>query len=215
MQGGGLGFRHPLVRSAVASAADPVERAAVLRALVDTIADPARTVWWRADLESGPDPDLAAELEQLGEAGLAAGDAALALRALRRAAELTRASPQRTDRLLRAAGAADRIGAHRIALGLIEAADAETDDPRAHARAAWMRELLPLEESALTHGDLRPATAAIGDLRRAGDADAALDALLHLASIAWGLSTDPIPVTTSRRRRAPSAWIPTSRARSC
>ena len=56
-----------------------------------------------------------------------------------------------------------------------------------------MRELLPLDESALTHGDLRPATAAIDGMRRAGDADAALDALLHLASIAWGLSTDPDP----------------------
>ncbi|WP_457102094.1 AAA family ATPase [Microbacterium sp. P5_E9] len=190
---GGLGFRHPLVRSAVASAADPVERTALLRALVDTIADPARTVWWRADLASGTDPELADELEQLGEAGLAAGDSALALRALRRAAELTRASAQRTDRLLRAAGAADRMGLHRIAFGLIEAADAETDDPRAQARAAWMRELLPLEESALSHGDLRPATAAIDAMRRAGDADAALDALLHLASIAWGLSTDPDP----------------------
>ena len=120
LQGGGLGFRHPLVRSAVASAADPLERAALLRALVDTIADPARTVWWRADLAAGTDPELAAELEQIGEAGLAAGDAALALRALQRAAELTetvrdahRPPAPRSRRRRSRRRAPDRPRAHR------------------------------------------------------------------------------------------------------
>ena len=40
----------------------------MLQALVDTIAQPSRTVWWRADLASGADHDLAAELaDRLGE----------------------------------------------------------------------------------------------------------------------------------------------------
>ncbi|MCC2033200.1 AAA family ATPase [Microbacterium allomyrinae] len=190
---GRIGFRHPLVRSAVAGAAHPQERSTMLRALVDTIADPARTVWWRADLQTGTDPGLAEELMQLGEAALGARDAALALRALRRAADLTAPSPARIERLLLAADAAGRAGAHRTAFVLLDEADAETDDSRARSRAAWMRELLPVEEAALARGDLRPATTAIETMRRSGDADAALDALLHLASIAWDHSTHSDP----------------------
>ncbi|RZU65120.1 regulatory LuxR family protein [Microterricola gilva] len=190
---GRISLRHPLVRSAVASAAQPQERATMLRALVATIADPARTVWWRADLATGTDPKLAAELVQIGEAALGAGDAVLALRALRRAAELTVPSPARIERLLLAADAAGRAGAHRTAVGLLDEADAETDDSRTRARTAWMRELLPVEESALTRGDLRPATSAVENMRRSGDADAALDALLHLASIAWDHSNHSDP----------------------
>lgn len=190
---GRIGFRHPLVRSAVVSAADPQERSSILGALIDTIADPVRTVWWRADLQTGTAPDLAAELGRIGEVALAAGDAALALRALRRAADLTPPSPMRPERLLLAADAAARAGAHRTAFGLLREADAETEDSRVRARAAWMRELLPVEESALARGDLRPATAAIESMGHAGDADAALNALLHLASIAWDHSTHSDP----------------------
>lgn len=190
---GRIRLRHPLVRSAVASAAQPEERSTMLRALVATIADPARTVWWRAELPTGTDPGLAAELALIGEVALGAGDAALALRALRRAAELSVLSPARIERLLLAADAAARAGAHRTALGLLDQADADTDDSRTRARTAWMRELLPVQESALARGDLRPATSAIEGMRRSGDADAALDALLHLASIAWDHSNHSDP----------------------
>jgi DNA-binding CsgD family transcriptional regulator len=165
----------------------------MLRALVATIADPARTVWWRAELPTGTDPGLAAELALIGEVALGAGDAALALRALRRAAELSVLSAARIERLLLAADAAARAGAHRTALGLLDQADADTDDSRTRARTAWMRELLPVQESALARGDLRPATSAIEGMRRSGDADAALDALLHLASIAWDHSNHSDP----------------------
>ena len=191
-----IGFRHPLVRSAVTSAADPVERSAMLRALVAAIPDPARTVWWRADLATGPDERLADELAQIGDAGLTASDAALALRARRRAAELTAPSPARIDRLLLAADAAARAGSHHVAFRLLAEVDDETDDPRARSRAAWLRELLPVDESALTHGDLRPALRAIEGIGGAGDTDGALDALLHLASIAWDHSahSDPGPL---------------------
>jgi len=180
-----IGFRHPLVRSAVASVAEPLERSTMLQALVDTIAQPSRTVWWRADLASGPDHDLAAELAGIGHASLAAGDAPLAMRALCRAAELTAKSPSRIDLLLLAAEAAGRAGAHKVAFGLLEEVNAETDDLRSRSRAGWLRELLPIEESALSRGDLRPAISAIEGIRRAGDTPVALDALLHLASIAW------------------------------
>ena len=188
-----LTFRHPLVRSAVASAAEPADLLTMLRALVDTIPESSRTVWWRAELASGADPQLANELEQIGSASLAAGDGPLALRALCRSAELTESSPTRIERLLRAADAAGQTGAHRVALGLLAEVNAETDDVRARSQGEWLRELLPVDESAMAHGDLRPAIAAIEGMRQAGDAEAALNALLHLASIAWDHSSHADP----------------------
>ncbi len=190
-----IAFRHPLMRSAVASAAEPLERSIVLRALVETISEPSRTVWWRADLASGDDDDLAAELGRIGDASLAGGDATAAMRALCRAAELTRQSSLRIGLLMRAADAAGRVGAQRVALGLLEKVDAETDDPSVLSRSRWLRELLPIEQSSLSRGDLRPAIAAIEGMRRAGDTGAALDALLHLASISWDHSGHADPGT--------------------
>ncbi len=181
------------MRSAVSSAAEPLERSRLLHALVETARQPSSTVWWRADLASGQDDGLASELTQIGLAGLAAGDAALAMRALGRAADLSSDVPARVERLLQAADAAGRAGAPLIAWELLDRVDAETDDPRTRARTAWLRELLPVEATALAHGDLRAAASAIDDLRVAGDVDGALDALLHLASIAWDHSTHADP----------------------
>lgn len=190
---GPIRFRHPLVRSAVVGVADPLERAKVLNALVDAIREPARTVWWRADLTAGADDGLADELAELGAGALEGGDPVLAARALGRAARLTRSPSVRARRLLGAADAAAQSGAHGSAQQLLSEADEATDDPRVRSRSRWMRELLPLEESALTHGDLAPAVSAIHAMRLAGDVEAALDALLHLSSIAWDHSSHNDP----------------------
>lgn len=59
-------------------------------------------------------------------------------------------------------------------------------EPGLRGRASWIRELLPVDGSALAQGDFRPALDAIEAMRRAGQVDAALNALLILASIARG-----------------------------
>ncbi len=190
---GRMRFRHPLVCSAVTSASDPAERTMMVRALVHTIDDPERTLWWRAELATGTDADLADELDRHASANLAAGDPARATLALRRAADLAVDPGARDDRLVRAADAARNAGAYHVADDLLRRAEAQLHDAGARARASWIRELLPTGESALMRGDFRPALHAIDAMRRTGQTDAGLNALLLLASSVWEHAADAHP----------------------
>ncbi len=188
-----LAFRHPLVRSAVVSTSPAGERTRVLRALVETIRDAERTVWWRTELAMGADPRLADELDRHATSILATGDSARAAYALRRAADLTVDPRTRDDRVVRAADAARHAGAYDIADDLLRRAEATVHEPGLRARAAWTRELLPDGTSALSRGDFGPALEAVEGLRVSGQRDAALAALLQLASVAWDHATAEHP----------------------
>ena len=107
-------FAHPLVRSAAYRAADAADRRRVHYALADATdaqTDPDRRAWHRARAASGPDEEVAVELEQ--SAGRAQARAGLAAAAafLTRATELTPLPEARTRRALAAAFANVQAGA--------------------------------------------------------------------------------------------------------
>jgi DNA-binding CsgD family transcriptional regulator len=141
-----LAFRHPLIRPAVVDLATEEERRAAHRALADLWPDrPDRRAWHLAEAAAGPDEEVAGLLEQSAHYVLRRADAAAAMAALTRAADLSPAGPDRGRRLAEAAF----IGAEATGqLGSVSTllADACQSDPALigslHAAAAAVYLLL-------------------------------------------------------------------------
>jgi DNA-binding CsgD family transcriptional regulator len=135
-------FRHPLVRSAAQAVASPAERRAAhlaIASVTDAKQDPDRRIWHLAAAATGPDEDLAAELER--SAGRAQDRAGLAAAAafLQRSAVLTPSPRLRADRILAAAHAHLHAGAFGTALGLLAEAEAAAVDELQGAHVDLLR----------------------------------------------------------------------------
>ena len=107
-------FAHPLVRSAAYWAADAADRRRVHRALADAtdaLTDPDRRAWHQACATSGPDEQVAADLEQSAARAQARAGLAAAAAFLTRATELTPLPEARTRRALAAVFANVQAGA--------------------------------------------------------------------------------------------------------
>lgn len=137
LDGEELRFRHALVKSAVYQMASVAQRRAVHLALAKLFADqPDRSVWHRAAAALGPDPTLAADLEQAGRRSLGRGAIATAGAAFERAAELSENGARRARLLLDAAAVASELGRTNAVIRLLRAADSLDLEPR--ERAQWM-----------------------------------------------------------------------------
>jgi DNA-binding CsgD family transcriptional regulator len=140
--GARIRFRHPLLRSAAYRAASGPDRQAAhaaLAAATDPVTDPDRRAWHRAQATSGPDEEVAAELERSAGRAQARGGLAAAAAFGERAVLLTADPAVRAERTLTAARASLQAGAFTKALDLLASAESGPLDESQSARVDLLR----------------------------------------------------------------------------
>jgi DNA-binding CsgD family transcriptional regulator len=135
-------FRHPLVRSAAYRALPLHERQRVhgaLASVTDPEMDPDRRAWHRAQATSGPDEDVAEELERSAGRARARGGLAAAAAFLERSSNLTLDPTRRTERMLAAAQFDLQAGALAAARRLLVTVAPSVSDEFGYARVDLLR----------------------------------------------------------------------------
>jgi DNA-binding CsgD family transcriptional regulator len=105
----------------------------------DAEADPDRRAWHLAAAATGPDEQVAVDLERSAGRAQTRGGLAAAATFLQRAVALTQDPARRADRALAAAQASLQAGAFDAALGLLATAEAGPIDEFQHARVDLLR----------------------------------------------------------------------------
>ena len=129
---GSVSLRHPLVRSAIYQAAAGVDRRGAHQALARALAGSGhrdQEVWHRVYAADGPDEDLVAALEGLGDRSQRRGGHVAALSAYERAADLSTDPARRAHLRFGAARSAWACGQAGRAQSLLVAVGEDTEDP--------------------------------------------------------------------------------------
>ena len=183
-------FRHPLIRSAVVQSTSLEQRRRAHVALATTLdGEPDRRVWHRAALVSGVDEGVACELEATGVRARQRGAIDIALRAFRRAVEL---SPPglRLGRVFTAAELAHEQGRPEMAAAMMREIQGETLDERHLAHARFINELL--HTNVLTDPErVAELIASAEQAGRAGDRELHHNLLLTVAVRTWWAGPSP------------------------
>ena len=132
----------PLARSAVYRSATRTERRATHLALAEATnrdVDPDRRAWHLAAAATGPDEDVAVELELSARWARARGGLSASAALLQRAVAMTGDPTRRAARALTAAEASLGAGAFGVARGLLAAADVGPLDELGRARVDLLR----------------------------------------------------------------------------
>lgn len=180
-------FRHPLIRSAVYYGAPFAQRQQVHACLAQAAgpAEPDQRAWHLAHAVTGPDEDVAAELEHAGERACRRGGWSEAAALFHRSATLTTGQAARARRMLAAAEASCGAGALGRAQAELDAAASYHDDPRhaGLARRVQGRIHHARRQPAEATRDLLAAAAKLGtvDIRLARDTlvEAAVEAQIN------------------------------------
>ncbi|WP_329154296.1 AAA family ATPase [Streptomyces sp. NBC_01456] len=142
-----LRFRHPLIRFAAYQQAPLAWRLAVHQALV-TVLDGSRhahrRAWHLAAAATGPDEQIAAELERVAEWAGSRQAMASASAAYERAAHLTADAHRRARRLINAAQKASEAGQDERCRGLTDQVPVPLRDPGMAADFARVRSVVEL-----------------------------------------------------------------------
>lgn len=182
-------FCHPLARSAAYRAAEPSVLRTVHRALADStdpVAAPDRQAWHRAQAATGPDEQVAEQLESSASRAQARGGVTASAAFLRRAAELSHDPRRQVQRTLAAAQATLETGQADDAATLLNHIDAGMLDDPQHASLDLLRGRIAFVHG--TDGVIRGPELMVQAARRlaTSDPERSRDALV--AALDMGLS---------------------------
>jgi DNA-binding CsgD family transcriptional regulator len=187
LTGDELGFRHPLLRSAVVRTATIADRRRAHSALadaLDAVADTDRAVWHRAAAADGPDEATAARLDEAAERSQRIGGHEAASAAAERAAELSTSVGAQSARLTFAASSAWAAGDPTRTRMLIQRARAVTDTAIPNPEADRLRAFVEMN-----FGSPRLAHAILVEASDAAKAEGDVATARRLAMIATALAT--------------------------
>ncbi len=181
----GVWFRHPLVRSAIEHRAGLDQITSAHRALAAVLdGDPDRQAWHRAAASTGPDENVAAELDDAASRAERRAAISVAITALERAVELSADPAARNGRLLRAAQLAWELGRPVLVDRLAENVDRTALDLADRARLAQLEE--DVRSDRTQDGErIRYLAELARKVAADGQLDLAMDLLMSAARRGW------------------------------